>query len=160
MKTNSSYHYMSLNTENKEFINTHSTSSLIIATYGKKLIIGYNSWRKQWEFPAGKREIRDHDSYHTARREFFEETHQLSERLTLIGVTEILTPNQDTRYRAIFTDMLTSFIPFTQQMDDEMTELALVTSAELSSLPMDPNDLAIYQHIQKERGLSIDNSRN
>lgn len=151
--------FTSLSPENKSFINNQSTSSLVIATYDNKLIVGYNSWRKQWEFPAGKREVFDYDSYDTARREFFEETHQISECLSLIGVIKILTPNQDTRYRAIFLDYLTVLTPFIQQPMDEMTQLALIQPAELSSLAMDSGDLAIYRQIEKEGLMNVNNPR-
>ncbi len=39
-----------------------------------KFLIGYNKWRKQWEFPEGRIE-KGETAYQTAIRELFEETH-------------------------------------------------------------------------------------
>ncbi|MBP1040635.1 NUDIX domain-containing protein [Vagococcus sp. BWB3-3] len=134
----------------KEFIQTSSTSSLIIASHKHKLIIGYNDWRDQWEFPAGKRDVTDADSYATARREFFEETHLRAENLRLLGFVTIHTFTLETRYRAIFTANLTQFSSFIPQSGDEMSKLALVAPTKLTSLNMAAGDLAIYQQLQKE----------
>lgn len=160
MTVTDSFNFTLSTSKNEDFINKHSTSSLVIATYNAKLIIGYNNWRQQWEFPAGKREHADKDSYDTAQREFFEETHLISENLRLVGLVTISKPNRSTRYRAIFLDNLTYFTPFTQQIGDEMTKLALFPSSELTTLNIDVGDLAIYHRLQKEGLLNVHHPRN
>ena len=56
------------------------TGAYAILKIADKYVVGYNGWRKQWEFPAG-----GIDEGETAReaamRELHEETHQRNEKL-------------------------------------------------------------------------------
>lgn len=51
------------------------TGAYAIVRVGGKYLIGYNSWRKQWEFPAGGIE-KGETARQAAVRELYEETHQ------------------------------------------------------------------------------------
>ena len=67
-----------------------------------KYVVGYNSWRKQWEFPAGRI-----DNGETAReaaiRELYEETHQRNEQLEFRGLFRVEDAKGQIKYQAIFT---------------------------------------------------------
>ena len=63
-----------------------------------KYIVGYNPWRKQWEFPAGGIEEGE-TSREAAIRELYEETHQKNEMLDFKGLFKV----QDARGNIIYT---------------------------------------------------------
>ena len=89
-----------------------------------KYVVGYNSWRKQWEFPAG-----GIDSGETAReaaiRELYEETHQRNEQLEFRGLFKVEDAKGQIKYQAIFTCQQEELIPFEHTEDDEMAEIRL-----------------------------------
>ena len=64
------------------------TGAYAILRIGDKYVIGYNKFRKQWEFPAG-----GIDEGETAReaaiRELYEETHQINEMLEFKGLFKV-----------------------------------------------------------------------
>ena len=89
-----------------------------------KYVVGYNSWRKQWEFPTG-----GIDSGETAReaaiRELYEETHQRNEQLEFRGLFKVEDAKGQIKYQAIFTCQQGELIPFGHTENDEMTEIRL-----------------------------------
>ena len=90
-----------------------------------KLLMGYNRWRGQWEFPAGKIEPGE-SPREAAARELCEETHQIAPALTLRGVFRIFDPRRgETRYRALFAGELEKLAPFLADGRDEMEKLLL-----------------------------------
>ena len=56
--------------------NTMPSSAYAVIEVQGKFLIGYNSYREQWEFPAGKIESGE-TAMEAARRELYEETHQI-----------------------------------------------------------------------------------
>ncbi len=54
---------------------TNVTGTFAILKIKNKYVLGYNKWRKQWEFPAGHIEEGETPRY-AAERELLEETHQ------------------------------------------------------------------------------------
>ena len=52
------------------------TGAYTILTISGKFLIGYNKWREQWEFPAGRIKKRE-NARQAAVRELFEGTHQI-----------------------------------------------------------------------------------
>ena len=52
------------------------TGAYTILTISGKFLIGYNKWRKQWEFPAERIKKRE-NARQAAVRELFEGTHQI-----------------------------------------------------------------------------------
>ena len=51
------------------------TGAFAVLKIRNKYVLGYNRWRKQWEFPAGHIE-KGETPRCAAQRELFEETHQ------------------------------------------------------------------------------------
>lgn len=89
-----------------------------------KYVVGYNSWRKQWEFPAGG--IDEGESARDAAiRELYEETHQKNEKLEFKGLFKVEDPKEKIKYQAVFTCYQEEMNPFEHNDNDEMTEIKL-----------------------------------
>lgn len=100
------------------------TGAYAILKVGDKYVVGYNGWRKQWEFPAG-----GIDEGETAReaaiRELYEETHQRNEQLVFRGLFKVEDAKGNIKYQAIFTCQQDELIPFEHTEFDEMNEIML-----------------------------------
>lgn len=100
------------------------TGAYAILKVGNKYVVGYNGWRKQWEFPAG-----GVDEGETAReaaiRELYEETHQRNEQLVFRGLFKVEDAEGNIKYQAIFTCQQDKLIPFEHTEFDEMNEIML-----------------------------------
>ena len=100
------------------------TGAYAILKIADKYIVGYNSFRKQWEFPAG-----GIDQGETAReaaiRELYEETHQKNERLEFKGLFKVEDAKGNIKYQAIFVCHQEELLPFEHNNDDEMSEIRL-----------------------------------
>ncbi len=100
------------------------TGAYAILRIADKYVVGYNSWRMQWEFPAG-----GIDEGETAReaaiRELYEETHQKNERLAFKGLFKVEDAKGDIKYQAIFVCDQEELFPFEHSDNDEMNEIKL-----------------------------------
>ena len=100
------------------------TGSYAILRIKDKYVIGYNGWRKQWEFPAG-----GIDEGETARqaavRELYEETHQRNEDLVFKGLFKVEDAKGIVKYQAVFVGSQEELLPFERQSMDEMDEIML-----------------------------------
>lgn len=100
------------------------TGAYAILKIADKYVVGYNSWRKQWEFPAG-----GIDEGETAReaaiRELFEETHQKNEDLDFKGLFKVEDAKGKRKYQAIFLCTQDRLIPFEHSEGDEMEKIML-----------------------------------
>ena len=100
------------------------TGAYAILKVGDKYVVGYNGWRKQWEFPAG-----GIDGGETAReaaiRELYEETHQRNEQLVFRGLFKVEDAKGNIKYQAIFSCQQDELIPFEHTEFDEMNEIML-----------------------------------
>ncbi|MBE5958354.1 MAG: NUDIX hydrolase [Lachnospiraceae bacterium] len=65
------------------------TGAYAIIMVGDKWLVGYNNWRKQWEFPAGGIEENE-TPRQAAIRELFEETHQKNSDLKFKGLFKVI----------------------------------------------------------------------
>ena len=100
------------------------TGSYAILKINDKYVIGYNGWRKQWEFPAG-----GIDEGETAReaaiRELYEETHQKNEALEFKGLFKVEDAKGKIKYQAVFVGEQDELSLFSHSENDEMDEIKL-----------------------------------
>lgn len=100
------------------------TGTYAILKVTDKYVVGYNGWRKQWEFPAG-----GIDEGETAReaaiRELYEETHQKNEMLEFRGLFKVEDAKGNIKYQAIFVGYQKELLPFDPDVNDEMKEIRL-----------------------------------
>lgn len=115
--------YLKINEEEITNYDNVSGSFAVIIVNGKYLI-GYNSWRNQWEFPAGGIE-KGENAREAAERELFEETHQKSKNLEFRGLFKIRKPDGAIKYQAVFLGFLDELIPFRKCNGDEMDKIML-----------------------------------
>lgn len=100
------------------------TGAYAIIKYKDKFVLGYNKWRKQWELPAGHIEERE-TAKEAAIRELHEETHQIVDDLTFLGVYMVDSPGKEIRYQAIYYGEIDTLSEFVSNQDDEMQEIVL-----------------------------------
>ena len=115
--------YLPIKEEKIENYNNVTGAFAIICVQGKYLI-GYNRYRKQWEFPAGRIE-RGETARQAAGRELWEETHQRNSELEFRGLFKTQKPDGEIRYQAIFRGTLEELHPFIGMADDEMERIML-----------------------------------
>jgi len=100
------------------------TGSYAILKIKDKFVIGYNGWRKQWEFPAG-----GIDEGETAReaavRELYEETHQKNDALEFKGLFKVEDAKGKIKYQAVFVGEQVELSSFSRSENDEMDEIML-----------------------------------
>lgn len=114
-----------LNIKEEEIGNYENvTGAFAIVTVDGQFLIGYNKWRKQWEFPAGGIEPGE-TARQAAIRELFEETHQRAAELTFKGISRMQRPNGELCYQAVFVGTVEQPEPFVSTKEDEMCEIML-----------------------------------
>jgi len=100
------------------------TGTFAIVNVKGKYLIGYNSWRQQWEFPAGGIESGE-TARQAAIRELLEETHQENNELEFRGLFKVQKPDGEIKYQAIFLCFQDEVQPFTKMSCDEMDQIML-----------------------------------
>lgn len=100
------------------------TGAYAILRVADKYIVGYNDWRKQWEFPAGG--IKDGETAREAAvRELYEETHQRNDNLEFKGLFKVEDAKGNIKYQAVFMGHQEEIVPFEYAEGDEMKEILL-----------------------------------
>jgi len=100
------------------------TGAYAILRIKNQYVVGYNDWRKQWEFPAGGIEEGE-TAREAAIRELYEETHQKNEHLDFKGLFKVEDAKGIIKYQAIFVCYQEALLPFEHNDGDEMSELRL-----------------------------------
>lgn len=122
------------------------TGAYAILKVSDRYVIGYNRWRRQWEFPAD-----GIDSGETAReaavRELYEETHQRNDALEFKGLFKVKDANGRIKYQAIFVCYQDYLEPFQPTETDEMDKIMLWDTKEDIGY-VDECDLKIVQIVR------------
>ena len=100
------------------------TGAYAILKIADKYVVGYNAWRKQWEFPAGGIEEGE-TAREAAIRELYEETHQKNAMLEFKGLFKVEDAKGIIKYQAIFVCYQEELLPFEHNDNDEMNEIKL-----------------------------------
>ena len=105
----------------EEYPDLPITFSCVVAKYQGKALFVYNSWRKEWELPAGIVNV-DETPYEAALREFQEETGQVIRTLNYSGLCLLnLRSNHQLELGAIYRCELAQVIPFRE--NEETTKM-------------------------------------
>ena len=116
-------------TENQITEYSNVTGAYAIVKVGDKYLIGYNNWRKQWEFPAGGIEAGE-TARQAAYRELFEETHQENLELKFKGLFKVTDSHGIQKYQAAFLGEKETITPFEYIDGDEMSKVYLWNLSE------------------------------
>lgn len=100
------------------------TGAYVILMIGDKLVVGFNSWRNQWELPSGGIEEGE-TARQAAIRELYEETHQNIEELDFKGLIKVEDPKGYTKYQAVFAGCQNELSPFIHAENDQMEKIYL-----------------------------------
>lgn len=95
------------------------TGAYAILKVEDKYVVGFNVWRKQWEFPAGGIE-KGETARQAAIRELYEETHQKNIELDFKGLFKVKDAKGNIKYQAIFVGSQNELSPFHHEENDEM----------------------------------------
>lgn len=128
-----------------EIYNYHrlAGSYAVIKCDGKYLLC-YNTLRKQWELPAGKREM-DETPKDCAIRELYEETGQRVLDIEFKGLLKVKNViNNEIKYNPVYFSILEKLQPF--QKNNETSEIRL-WDLEQKIGPIDEIDLKIFDFI-------------
>ena len=123
------------------------TGACAIVKVEDEYLIGYNNWRKQWEFPAGGIE-KGETARQAAIRELYEETHQDDVELEFKGLFRVSDPHGQLKYQAVFFGKTEALKPFVYAGEDEMTQIRLWDLVEDIGY-VDELDVAIVKMIAK-----------
>lgn len=119
--------------------------SYAIVKYSDKFLICYNKWRKQWEFPAGKRELHE-SAKQCAMRELYEETGQIVDDLAFKGL--LMSENIATRsikYNPVYMAEIYMLKPF---IENEEIEKIVLWNLKEDIGRFDELDMEIIKYIQ------------
>ncbi|MFF2755213.1 NUDIX domain-containing protein [Psychrobacillus sp. NPDC058041] len=110
-----------------------------------KYLLCYNTWRKQWELPAGLREENE-TSKDCAIRELYEETGQIVSDLEFMGLLKVKSlSNDEVKYNPIYFTTLEELQPF--QKNNETSEIKLWDLKEQIGY-IDEVDIKIFDYIK------------
>jgi 8-oxo-dGTP diphosphatase len=100
------------------------TGAFAVISVNGEYLIGFNSWRQQWEFPAGGIELGE-TARDAAIRELYEETHQRQTDLEFKGLFKIKDSRGTIKYQAVFYGTMPALAPFSHIAEDEMDKIRL-----------------------------------
>jgi 8-oxo-dGTP diphosphatase len=109
--------FISVKEEEIDDFNPIPGSYAVIKSSGKYLLC-YNTWRKQWELPAGKREENESPK-ECAIRELYEETGQIVSDLEFKGLLKVKNlSNNNVKYNPVFLATVEKIHPFLPETSD------------------------------------------
>ncbi|TLS36138.1 NUDIX hydrolase [Pseudalkalibacillus caeni] len=87
-----------------------------------KFLLCYNTYRKQWELPAGKREENE-TPRECAVRELYEETGQRPAELDFLGLMKLEKSDGEIKYNPVYYGQLAKLLPFSENEETDQIML-------------------------------------
>jgi 8-oxo-dGTP diphosphatase len=120
-------------------------ASLVVVTHADKVLMMFDSWRKEWELPGGTREPGE-TTHQTAVRELHEETGVSVTELTLAAVAEFdLVKPERREFLAVYQVRLQAVPRLV--VNDEALDFRWWSPAEPVSEDMSPLDAEIARRV-------------
>ncbi|MCM3782349.1 NUDIX hydrolase [Neobacillus mesonae] len=94
--------------------------SYAVVTFQDRYLICFNTWRNQWEIPAGRREVNETPK-ECAMRELYEETGQVVHNMSLKGILKVRKPDGHIKMNPIYFGELEYVLPF--RINDETDKI-------------------------------------
>ncbi|RSD25540.1 NUDIX domain-containing protein [Mesobacillus subterraneus] len=144
---NNGFEFMELLKISEQDIKQYSplAGSFALLEMDGKYLLCYNSLRKQWELPAGKRE-KGETPLECAKRELYEETGKISLNLHFMGLLKVKNLLSGTfKYNPIYYSRVNFLEPFHE--NNETTKILLWDLIE--DIHIDQVDLAILMQLKK-----------
>ncbi len=126
------------NNEGKNLINK-SSGSLVYAFFKGKFVMSWHPMRRGWEIPAGRRK-NDETAEDCAKREVFEETGAITNKLVPLGVYTV-NKNKNKKIIAVYTADIEKF-----ETKPDWSETGIVKLFDELPDKLSYNDL-IYENI-------------
>lgn len=129
----------------KEINNYHPIAgSFAVVKCEERYLLCYNTWRNQWELPAGQREENETPK-ECALRELYEETGQQVTNLEFKGLIKVEnTINGDIKYNPVYFTTIDKLQPFLE--NEETSEIVLWDlNEEIGSI--DSVDIKIFEYV-------------
>ncbi|SFS73157.1 8-oxo-dGTP diphosphatase [Paenibacillus sp. BC26] len=92
--------------------------SYAVVRFGAKYLICFNTWRKQWELPAGGRDDEE-TAKECAIRELFEETAQVVHDMDFKGLLKVRKPDGAIKFNPIYFADLEYIVPFKENNETD-----------------------------------------
>lgn len=96
--------------------------SYAVVRFDSKYLICFNTWRNQWEVPAGGKDDSE-TAKECAIRELFEETGQVVQDMNFKGLLKVRKPDGSIKYNPIYYAELDYIVPFRENDETDKTLL-------------------------------------
>ncbi|WP_449540204.1 NUDIX domain-containing protein [Ferdinandcohnia sp. Marseille-Q9671] len=149
---NNGFEFLDLLTIREEEIHYYEpvAGSFAIITCSGKYLLCFNTWRQQWEIPAGKREENE-TPRECAIIELYEETGQEVGHMEFLGLLKVKNiSNNALKYNPIYFASIESLQPF--QKNHETSDIKLWDVKETIGT-IDEVDFTLLTTISKKPGL-------
>lgn len=143
---NNDYYFQDfLRVKEREMLQYESLAgSYAVIKCDSKFFFCFNTWRKQWELPAGRSEENE-TAKDCAIRELYEETGQIAPNLTFIGLLKSKNViNGDVKYNPVYFSEIDRLSPFQKNKE---TSKILLWDLQQPNSNVDPVDIHIFDYI-------------